>query len=76
MFATKGYVSGDEYEEADGRLARRYTRSRFLDYVAAATFATAEYPGRFTHWGVICGNHIIDVASLEEPAVREISSGA
>jgi len=71
----ESYVANDKYEQCEGRLIVKYSKSRFLDYVGLGTFATAEYPGPFTHWGVICGNHIIDVVSTEEPEVRELPNG-
>ncbi len=72
----ESYVANDKYEQCEGRLLVKYSKSRFLDYVASGTFATAEYPGPFTHWGIICGNHIIDVASTEEPVVGLLPNGA
>jgi hypothetical protein len=72
----ESYVAGDAYEQASGRLFRRFTRSRFLDYVSLATFAGAEYPGPLKHMGIVCGNHIIDVVSTDEPTVRILSNGA
>jgi hypothetical protein len=56
----------------EGRLFCRYSKSHFLDYVARATFASADYPGPLRHWGVNCLNHIVDVVSTAEPRVWEI----
>lgn len=66
----ESYCSADAYEEFDGRLFVRYARSRYLDFLANATFADSSYPGPFVHYGVFCLNHIIDVVSLEPPAVN------
>jgi len=72
----ESYVANDKEEEYEGRLLVKYTKSRFLEYVALGTFATAEYPGPFSHWGIICGDHVIDVASTDEPEIRVLPNGA
>ena len=59
----------DPYDVIEsGRVACVYSTSRFLDYVSLAT--TAERP--FRHIGMHCLNHIVDVASMRLPAVREL----
>jgi hypothetical protein len=72
----ESFVANDQYEQSEGRLLVKYSKSRFLDYVALGTFASSDYPGPFVHWGVVCGNHIVDVASLAEPEVRVLPNGA
>ena len=52
-----------------GRLVVEYTQSVYLSYLSQATFATPDYPGPFKHWAVHCLNHIIHVASMEEPFI-------
>lgn len=69
----ESFVANDKYEKSEGRLLVKYSKSRFLDYVALGTFASDDYPGPFMHWGVVCGDHVIDVASMEEPEVRMVS---
>jgi hypothetical protein len=59
-FISDGYV---------GRRVRRYSRSAFLDYVQKSTFATDDYPGPYRHIGIICEDHIVDVASTKDPRV-------
>jgi hypothetical protein len=66
----EGYTSMDGEEEREGRLFCVYQRSKFLDYVRASTFASDEYPGRFTHYGLNCLDHIVDVASVLAPEIR------
>jgi|HubBroStandDraft_1064217.scaffolds.fasta_scaffold149284_1 hypothetical protein len=56
---------------AAGKMFRLYSKSRFLDYISRATFATSEYPGPFQHYGVVSENHIIDVVSVDPPDIRE-----
>ncbi|TDM05372.1 MAG: hypothetical protein C4K60_11295 [Ideonella sp. MAG2] len=71
-------VRNESYSERDpsadyvGQVLLRYSKSRFLDYVAQCTFANSDYPGPLTHWGVVCSEHIIDVVSTEEPVIREL----
>ncbi len=45
----ESFVANDKYEQSEGRLFVRYSKSRFLDYVALGTFATEEYPGPLVH---------------------------
>ena len=42
----ESYAGGME-EKFEGRLARVYSESAFLNYISQGTFATAEYPGPF-----------------------------
>jgi len=53
----------------EGRLMVEYTQSVYLSYLAKATFASTEYPGPFKHWALYCLNHIVNVASVEEPHI-------
>ena len=64
------FVSQDDSEEFIGRLICLYSKSHFLDYVRAATFASDEYPGHLRHYGINCLNHIIDVVSVDEPKIN------
>jgi len=41
--------------------------SLFLDFVASDTFATADYPGSFMHYEVLCSDLVIDVAAEQLP---------
>lgn len=69
----ESYQSWDDSEAWNGKLFRRYSRSKFLDYLDRATFADASYPGPFTHYQVICQDHVIDIAALQPPKVRLLS---
>ncbi|HDS1136756.1 TPA: hypothetical protein QDZ75_000752 [Stenotrophomonas maltophilia] len=69
----ESYQSWDDSEAWSGKLFRRYSRSKFLDYLDRATFADASYPGPFTHYQVICQYHVIDIAALQPPKVRLLS---
>lgn len=65
----ESYTTVDDYEEFEGRLIVKYTKSRYLDFVSKATFADSIFPGPLSHFGIFCLNHIIDVISAEEPIV-------
>lgn len=54
-----------------GERLRIYSKSRFLEYVSVATFASSEYPGPFQHYCVVSENHLIDVVSVDAPQIRE-----
>jgi hypothetical protein len=69
----ESFCAIDKDESWDGRLFCLYSKSNFLDYVARATFASADYPGPLRHWGINCLNHIVDVVSIVEPTVQCIS---
>lgn len=56
-----------------GHLFRVYSKSCFKNFIAAATFATEEYPGPMEHIGLICENHIIDVISTKEPSLTRLT---
>jgi hypothetical protein len=67
----ESFVSLDSSEVVEaGRLICVYSKSHFLDYVAKATSATDEYPGKSRHLGINCLNHIVDIVSIVEPEVR------
>ena len=68
----ESFCTLDKEEVCEGRLFCLYSKSHFLDYVARATFASADYPGPLRHWGINCLNHIVDVVSTIEPQVREV----
>jgi hypothetical protein len=67
----ESFAKVDDYEQYTGRYFRIYSKSHFLDYVAAATFASDDYPGKATHYEIACLDHIVEVVSAEEPQVRE-----
>ncbi len=69
----ESYVSLDDSEIFDGRLFCVYTKSVYLDFIKRGTFATADYPGPFRHYGFNCLNHIVDVASMSEPNIKQIN---
>ena len=68
----ESYTVADEAEEYDGRLFRVYRKSKFLEYVREATIATADFPGTFTHYEMVCENHIVDVVTPTPPVFARV----
>ncbi|MBD9434470.1 hypothetical protein IB223_00020 [Pseudoxanthomonas sp. PXM03] len=69
----ESYCHQDDTEVWAGERLRVYSRSKFLEFTAAATFASDGYPGPFKHYRLICGNHVIDVASEHAPVVTRLA---
>jgi len=67
----ESYAGADKQKEAyEGRLARVYSKSAFLEYIANGTFATSENPGPFIHYGFCCLNQIVDIVSEDPPTIK------
>lgn len=62
----------DESEVYEGHLLRSYSRSKFLEYVAAATIVSDDYGGPYTHYCIVCLNHIVEVASADPPRIARL----
>jgi hypothetical protein len=71
-FRNESYARTNDYDVSTGRRFQIYSRSRFLEFIGHATFASEEYPGPIQHIGVGCEDHIIDVVSAEEPSVSAL----
>jgi len=67
----ESYGIPHENEVFSGSLFRIYTRSKFLEFILNSTFATKEYPGPLKHFSILCENHIIDVATVDEPGIKK-----
>lgn len=66
----ESFTVWDDNEKFTGGHFRIYSKSNYLDYIKkSAPVAQAEY----THYGVCCENHIIDVASDKEPIINKIT---
>lgn len=68
----ESFTSWDDSEDFVGQLFRIYSRSRFREYIAQATFANSDYPGPYCHWSLVCLRHIVDVVGCQEPVVRRL----
>ena len=69
----ESYAGGID-EKFEGKLARIYSESAFLNYIGQGTFATEEYPGPFVHYGFVCLNQIVDIVSEQPPTVKLINA--
>jgi hypothetical protein len=69
----ESYAGGID-EKFEGKLARIYSESAFLNYIKQATFATEEYPGPFVHYGFCCLNQIVDIVSEQPPTAKLINA--
>jgi hypothetical protein len=72
----ESFVSGNDYEQFEGRLFCVYSVSHYLDYIRKDTFADPAYPGPFQHYGINCLNHIIDIVSIQAPRITKVRSRA
>lgn len=59
-----------ETDEGVGQLFVQYEKSKYLDFIASATFADSEHPGPFRHWAIYCLNHSLDIVSMDDPIVE------
>ncbi|MEZ5344472.1 MAG: hypothetical protein R2681_02855 [Pyrinomonadaceae bacterium] len=75
--ANESFVDWDENENFEGNLFRKYSKSKFLDYIQRAV--NVEYAqilmdeGEYHHFCICCSNQIIDVASPAQPIIEELS---
>ena len=69
----ESYAMPNDSEVFEGRIFCIYEKSVYLDYISKASCACEDYPGPFKHYGFNCLNHVIDVASTEEPAIKLLS---
>ena len=66
----ESYARVDDYDVAQsGKLMKIYSKSHFLDYLVLASIASEDHPGPFIHYGLICLNHVIDVACPNPPTI-------
>jgi len=71
--SSESYIVGNEYDLFEGKLAREYSKSRYLDYIKDNTIADDVYPGKLRHFGFCSEWHIIDVVAINEPKINIIS---
>lgn len=66
----ESYTIWDDEEKFEGNRFRIYSKSKYSDYlkISAPVTQTME----FTHYGICCENHIIDVASDIKPVITKI----
>ncbi len=71
----ESYCSGSPNDKFSGRFLRIYESSALLNRLGEFTDAQvledgSHYPGKWTHYGIVTQNHIIDAVSLGEPKVN------
>jgi hypothetical protein len=73
--AEEASLHWDGSEEFQGKLFRRFLRSRFLDHVEKDlnTGFYEEINGRKQHFQFPCLNYIVDIISAKEPVIEEVS---
>jgi hypothetical protein len=65
----------DDYEQFEGNLFRIYSKSRFLDYTKVAVYmfiVENTQEDKVKHFGILCLNNIIDIATCQEIKIEEI----
>jgi hypothetical protein len=67
-------VPADATEFYEGKLARKYTASKLLQFTLASTCATDEYPGKLLHYEIICEQHVINVICIAPPCCTKLGS--
>ncbi len=71
------FTTWNETDKYEGELFLRFKKSKFLDYIESST--ATDYAKDFMnvkghfHIGIICLNHIVDIAFLEEPVIEEVN---
>lgn len=63
------------YEEWTGKLLRIYSKSNYLDYIRKDTNAEEFYNyhnEQLKHFSINCQNHVIHIASVEDPVIKII----
>ncbi len=68
-------TSWDDYEQFEGNLFRIYSKSRFLDYINIAVemfIVKHTQEDKIKHFGILCLNNIIDIATCQELQIEEI----
>ena len=66
----ESYTIWDDEEEFEGKRFRIYSKSKYSDYLKKS--APVTHAMEFTHYGICCENHIIDIASDREPVITKI----
>jgi len=76
VVCNESFAAADASDIFTGRHFRVYEKSCFLDYIDKATLASESYPGPYRHFEIVCLNHVVDVASVDEPSIRVLQRDA
>lgn len=74
MERNESYTTWDDYQIVRGQWLMVFERSKLLDDLSHYTFADDSYPGKLTHYGVYCEDHLIDIVTDAMPIVRKLSA--
>jgi hypothetical protein len=68
----ESFVIADKERPAVGGVFLERKSSAYLRFLEETTFATSVIQKPMRHWEINCLNHCVDVASFDEPIIREI----
>lgn len=66
----ESYSNFDKSSKFSGKFFGTYSSSQFLDFLKISTWATENYPGKFSHWALFAVHSVVDVASVYEPKIK------
>ena len=69
----ESFTTWDNYEIFEGKAFRKYSKSRYLDFIKSTTIANVDYPGYLNHYGFVCLNHIVDIITSTQIVITEIN---
>lgn len=69
------FIQNSKDDLFEGGKLRSFSKSRFLEYVSATTWATADFPGELMHFQLNTLDHTIDVVTAEPPELGLVQSG-
>ncbi|MDA9980017.1 hypothetical protein N9E38_01100 [Yoonia sp.] len=69
------FVNSVTDEVFEGGRLRSYSKSYFLDFVTASTWATSNFPGNLLHYQLNTLDHTINVVTAEPPELVMVQSG-
>jgi hypothetical protein len=67
----ESFISPKDDEVCEGRKLCICIKSSFLNYLDRISFADSDFPGEFKHYRLNCSNHIVDIASVDEPIIEK-----
>ena len=78
LVRNESYTSYDDYEVFTGKHFVVFEKSRLLDMLPQLTDCAAYkdgsfYPKEWTHYGLCCQDHVIDIISCSKPAVKKLA---
>ena len=75
IVVNESFALWDESEEWSGKLLRIYSKSNFLEYIRKDTHAEEFYNyhnQELKHFSINCGNHVVHIATMENPVIKKI----